>query len=105
MVADMSNRRSEPRFPADQPVLISEVDTAGGYAGAGRIVDFSASGIGFEVDFSLTAGCHVKIEWPRGIVLGEVRYCLRKSEDYYRAGLKITEVVAIAGITEQTGAA
>jgi hypothetical protein len=101
----MSNRRSEPRFSADQPVLVTVVDPADGQTGAGRIIDFSASGIGFEVDFRLPPGCRVKIEWQRGVVLGEVRYCSQKSVENFRAGLKITEVVAIAEISEHSGAA
>jgi hypothetical protein len=103
--AIMSNRRSEPRFSADQPVVVTVVDQGDGHAGAGRIVDFSASGIGFEVDFCLSPGCQVKIQWPRGVVLGEVRYCAQKSVKNFRAGLKITEVVAIAEISEHSGAA
>ncbi len=103
--AIMSNRRSEPRFSADQPVLVTIVDPAGGQTGAGRIVDFSASGIGFEVDFCLLPGNRVKVQWPRGVVVGEVRYCAQKSAKNFRAGLKITEVLAIAEISEHSGAA
>ena len=74
-------------------------------SGAGTIIDFSASGIGLEVEFSLSPGCRVKIQWPRGQVLGEVRYCREKPRGNYRAGVKITEVVELGEISEQSGAA
>jgi len=101
----MSNRRSEPRFPADQPVTVTAIGETAEQSGAGTIIDFSASGIGLEVEFSLSAGAKVRIQWPRGQVLGEVRYCLQKAPTNFRAGVKITEVVALGRITEQSGAA
>lgn len=101
----MHNRRSEPRFFADQPVTVTAIDAAHEQSGAGTIVDFSASGIGLEVEFSLCTGCRVKIQWPRGQVLGEVRYCREKPRGNFRAGVKITEVVELGEISEQSGAA
>lgn len=101
----MDNRRSEPRFPADQPVTVTVIGVIGGLSGAGRIVDFSASGIGLEIEFPVENGCKVQVQWPRGLVLGEIRYCVEKSPSNFRAGLKITEVVSIAQISEQSGAA
>ena len=105
MLPDMNNRRSEPRFSADQPVSVTLADSSDGPWGLGRIVDFSASGIGLEVDFALTTGCRIKIQWQRGLVLGEVRYCQRKAATNFRAGVKITEVVALGEISEHSGAA
>jgi len=105
MLPCMTNRRSEPRFSADQPVSVTLADSADGPWGIGRIVDFSASGIGLEVDFALSPGCKIKIQWQRGLVLGEVRYCHRKASANFRAGIKITEVVALGEISEHSGAA
>jgi len=105
MLPDMNNRRSEPRFAADQPVSVTLADSSDGPWGIGRIVDFSASGIGLEVDFAVSPGCKVKIQWQRGLVLGEVRYCQKKASSNFRAGIKITEVVALGEISEQSGAA
>jgi hypothetical protein len=105
MLPDMNNRRSEPRFSADQPVSVTIADSDDGPWGIGRIVDFSASGIGLEVDFALSPGCKIKIQWQRGLVLGEVRYCRAKSAANFRTGVKITEVVALGEISEQSGAA
>lgn len=101
----MENRRSEPRFLADQPVTVTVMNTAKEESGAGRIVDFSASGIGLEIEFSVEPGSKVRVQWPRGLVLGEIRYCLEKAPRNFRAGLMITEVVTIADISEQSGAA
>jgi hypothetical protein len=105
MIIAMNNRRSEPRFFADQPVTVTALDAAFEQSGAGTIVDYSASGIGMQVEFSLSTGCRVKIQWPRGQVLGEVRYCHKKARGSFRAGVKITEVVALGAINEQSGAA
>ena len=101
----MRNRRSEPRFFVDQPVTVTALDAAFEQSGAGTIVDYSAAGIGLKVEFSLTTGCRVKIQWPRGQVLGEVRYCDGKARSSFRVGVKITEVVALGDIAEQSGAA
>ena len=81
------------------------MDAAHEQSGAGTIVDYSASGIGLEVEFSFSTGCRVRIQWPRGQVLGEVRYCREKARSNYRAGVKITEVVELGVISEQSGAA
>src|ERR1700682_956806 len=99
----MNNRRSEPRFFADQPVTVTAIAPTAEQSGAGRIVDFSASGIGLEVEFSLSTGSKVRIQWPRGQVLGEVRYCREKVPGNFRAGVKITEVVELGEISEQSG--
>jgi len=101
----MNNRRSEPRFSADQPVSVTLADSPDGPWGIGRIVDFSASGIGLEVDFALSPGNKIRIQWQRGLVIGEVRYCHRKTPSNFRAGVKITEVVALGEISEHSGAA
>lgn len=101
----MDNRRSEPRFPANQPVTVTVLDGPVEQSGAGRIVDFSESGIGLEIEFAVETGRKVRLQWPRGLVLGEIRYCREKSPSNFRAGLKITEVVSIAEISEESGAA
>jgi hypothetical protein len=101
----MRNRRSEPRFFADQAVTVSVLDSNKGESGPGTIVDFSASGIGIHAPFQLAAGCKVEIKWPRGVVLAEVRYCRPMRPGKFRVGLKIAEVVALAGISGQSGAA
>src|ERR1700757_2491219 len=105
MTIPMNNRRSEPRFFADQSVTVTAIDATHEQSGAGTIVDYSASGIGLELEFSLSTGCRVRIQWPRGQVLGEVRYCYQKTPGSFRAGVKITEVVALGAINEQSGAA
>jgi hypothetical protein len=101
----MRNRRTEPRFFADQPVTVSVLGAAEAVSGAGRIVDFSASGIGIELEFDVPSGSRLKLQWPRGSVIAEVCYCRQKAPGNFRAGLKITEVVAIANIAEQSGVA
>jgi hypothetical protein len=101
----MNNRRSEPRFIADQPVSVRLLDSQSASTCGGMIVDFSASGIAIHIPVPVEIGCRMEIKWPRGMVIAEVRNCRRDAPDKYRIGLKIREIVAIAEFDGHTSAA
>ena len=85
---EMSNRRAELRFGADQPVLVSVVVPI-----PGRIDGMSKSGLRVTVSRLVKTGALVEVKWDRVIVVGEVRYCQKIGPRKYSIGLKIVEVV------------
>jgi|ERR1700680_1589380 hypothetical protein len=101
----MRDRRSEPRFPVDQPVVVTILDSGGREPFEGTVVDLSRSGLGVRVPYSIDLDRRVEIRWSRGTVIAEVRNCLRMSPHNYRVGLKTSEVLALAEITGRIGAA
>ena|ERR1700730_9700308 len=101
----MRDRRSEPRFPVDQPVVVTILDSGEREPFQGTVVDLSRSGLGVRVPYPIDLGCHIEIRWLRGTVIAEVRNCLQMSPYNYRVGLKTSEVRALAEIAGRIGAA
>jgi hypothetical protein len=94
----MSTRRSEPRFPADQPVTVQVTDSNDFLQSNGIITGFSMSGITLQTSSAITPDSDIKITWPRGVVSGQVRYCRKQGPKVFRVGVKITEVVGVGEI-------
>ena len=101
----MTNRRSEPRFLAEQPVTVGSLDEPSAQIVNGTIIDFSASGMGVILPFAPTCGSRLRIEWSRGAVTAEVRNCRRLRPGVYRIGLAIRELIERTGIDGQVGVA
>jgi hypothetical protein len=80
--------RTEPRFAADQPVVVSVVAPI-----PGNIDGASKSGLRVTVSRLVKAGALVEIKWDRVIVVGEVRYCQKTGPRKYAIGVKIVEIV------------
>ena len=84
----MPDRRTEPRFAADQPVVVSVVTPI-----PGKIASASKSGLQVTVSRLVKIGAVVEIRWDRVIVVGEVRYCQKIGPRKYSIGMKIMEIV------------
>jgi len=84
----MPDRRTEPRFAADQPVVVSVVTPI-----PGKIASASKSGLQVTVSRLVKIGAVVEIKWDRVIVVGEVRYCQKIGPRKYSIGVKIMEIV------------
>jgi hypothetical protein len=84
----MPDRRTEPRFGADQPVVVSVVTPI-----PGKIDSASKSGLRVTVSRLVKIGATVEIKWDRVIVVGEVRYCQKIGPRKYSIGVKIIEIV------------
>src|SRR5579864_5700159 len=96
--ACMSTRRSEPRFPADQPVTVQVTDSNDLLQSDGIITGFSMSGITLQTSSAITPDSDIKITWPRGVVSGKVRYCRKQRPKVFSVGVKITEVLGVEAI-------
>ena len=94
----MSTRRSEPRFPADQPVTVQVTDSNDLLQSDGIITGFSMSGITLQTSSAIAPDSDIKITWPRGVVSGKVRYCRKQRPKVFRVGVKITEVAGVGEI-------
>jgi hypothetical protein len=94
----MSTRRSEPRFPAEQPVTVQVTDSNGTLQSNGIITGFSMSGITLQTSSAIAPDSEIKITWSRGVVSGKVRYCRRQGPNVFSVGVKITEVIEIGSI-------
>jgi hypothetical protein len=84
----MPDRRTELRFGADQPVLVSVLAPI-----SGKIEGASKSGLRIIISVAVRTGAFIEVKWDRAIVVGRVRYCRQTGPDKYCIGLKITEVV------------
>ena len=81
------DRRKEPRYPTNEPVDV-EILRALSHT-SGVILDVSRSGLSLQLDSAVGRGAHIKIKFPkRLIIFGEVRYC-RKTGTRYHAGALI----------------
>ena len=96
--AYMSSRRSEPRYPADQPVTVQVTDSNNFLKSDGIITGFSMSGITLQTSSEIAPESDIKIIWPRGVVSGTVRYCRKQRPKVFRVGVKITEVLGVGEI-------
>jgi hypothetical protein len=83
-----SASRAEPRFGADQPVLVSVVPPI-----PGKIDEASKSGLRVTISAAVKTGAFVHVKCDHAIVIGRVRYCRQTGPDKYCVGLKITEVI------------
>jgi hypothetical protein len=84
----MPDLRTEVRFGADQPVVVSVVTPI-----PGKIDSASKSGLRVTVSRLVKIGVLVEVKWDRVIVVGEVRYCQKIGPRRYSIGLKIIEIV------------
>jgi hypothetical protein len=91
----MSDRRAEPRFAADQPVVVSVVTPI-----PGKIDSASKSGLRVTVSKLVKAGATVEIKWDRVIVVGEVRHCHKIGPRKYSIGVKIMEIVGVGKLLQ-----
>jgi hypothetical protein len=98
-MSSFTNRRSEPRFSADQPVVVSVVNPI-----PGVIEGASKSGLRVTTKVAIKKDAIVEIKWDRAIVIAKVCYC-RKAAGKYNLGLKVTEVIGGAKIRTRPDAA
>ena len=99
------NRRSEPRFSANQAVSVSRPDEPHSLPVNGEIIDYSNSGLAIIIPVEATPASRLLIEWPLGSVLAEVRNCRRLRPGAYRVGLALREIIARAEIHGDTNVA
>jgi hypothetical protein len=88
----MSERRLEPRFCADQEVVVSVLSPI-----RGVIENASKSGFRITTQVAIKKGVVIEIKWDRAAVIGTVRYC-RKAAGKYNIGLKVTEVIGFGKV-------
>lgn len=80
-------RRSEARYPAQDPAEI-EVVPGPGTPIYGTVVDVSRSGLRVAIPRHLERGQHVKITLHNTVIVGEVRHC-RAFKGGFQAGMRI----------------
>ena len=101
----MRDRRSEPRFPVDQPVVVTILDSGDREPFEGTVVDLSASGLGVRVPYPTDPGRRIEIRWSRGTVIAEVRNCHRIRPHNYRVGLKTSQAMELSEMEAEIGVA
>lgn len=83
--------RAEPRIPVD---LEAKVNIPGGETAiAGRVVNISASGLGFVLEKEVPTEEMAYVELEIGLAFGEIRHC-SKTSNGYRVGLKLDEFLS-----------
>ena len=89
-------QRREPRFRADQPVVVTVLSEAEVRLQA-RVRNASGRGLGIVTPIPLPAGAAIRIEIEDGMVLGEAIYCRSDREGYF-IGVELDQV--LVGLTE-----
>jgi hypothetical protein len=86
-----SERRSEQRYPAQEP---AELECLFGALGPiyGTILDVSRSGLRIALPRRIDRGQHVKVKLQQNVIFGEVRYC-RAVSGVFHAGIRIQDLV------------
>jgi PilZ domain len=90
------DKRREPRFQADQPVVVTILTEPQTRIEA-RVKDASGRGLGLVASVPVPAGAPVRIEIDDALVLGEAIYC-RDDDDGHFIGVELDQM--LVGLTE-----
>src|SRR5215831_5961516 len=89
------DQRREPRFQADQPVMVS-ILTEPPVRMAARVTNASGRGLGLVAPQPIPPGAAIRIELDDAIVLGESIYC-RSEQGSHIVGVELDQV--LVGLT------
>jgi len=84
-------RRREPRFAMDRPVVVTVLDGRETRRGA-QVTNASVWGIGIEMRCPVAQGALVRIEFDEAVILGEVVHCREAAGSYY-VGVKLDQAL------------
>jgi hypothetical protein len=90
------DKRREPRFEADQPVVVTVLSEPQTRMDA-RVKNASGRGLGLVTPSPVPPGAAVRIEIDDAIVLGESIYCRHDREGHF-IGVELDQV--LVGLTE-----
>jgi hypothetical protein len=88
-------RRTEARYPADEPAELEIVSCTANPI-FGTILDVSRSGLRVALPQRIDRGDQVKVKLHHNVIFGEVRYC-RPVSGAFHAGIRIQDLVRPAG--------
>jgi hypothetical protein len=86
------DKRTEVRFGANQPVIVSVAGSASSKNFPGNIAGASRSGLRIVAGTPIKVGVSVQVAWDAGTLVGEARYCRQILPDSYSIGLRIVSV-------------
>jgi hypothetical protein len=89
-------QRREPRFQADQPVMVTILSDPEVRMNA-LVKNASGRGLGLIVKTPVRPGAAIRIEIDDSMVLGEAIYCRMESEGHF-VGVELDQV--LVGLTE-----
>jgi hypothetical protein len=90
------DQRQDPRFTADQPVVVTVLGERETQYAA-RIRNASGRGLAIEMPSAVRPGTALKMEFADSIVLGEAIYC-QGGEGAYLLGVQLDQM--LCGLTE-----
>ena len=90
------DKRREPRFQADQPVIVTVLSEPPIRMDA-RVTNASGRGLGLVTPAPITPGAAIRIEMEDAFVLGEAIYC-RDDQAGHFIGVELDQV--LVGLTE-----
>ena len=86
--------RHERRFQVSEPASVFSPAVGEGVPIQVKILDVSKSGLGMMSGQMLPCGIAIQIVFEHVFVLGEVRYCVPKGEEFH-AGILVKDVLRI----------
>jgi len=88
--SSVHERRREPRYPCNDPIMV-HVSPGDGHRVPATLIDVSRSGLRLEIGVPLLKGGEIEIVLSKQIaIFGKVRHC-RRSGEKYQAGVLIQE--------------
>jgi hypothetical protein len=84
-------RRREPRFATDQPVVVTLLDGREVRRRA-QVTNVSAWGVGIEMRCPVARGALLRIEFGDSVALGEVVHCREVAGSYY-LGVRLNQAL------------
>ncbi len=90
----MMERRSEPRYPADEPAKVTILGSEPCVI-SGRVVNLSGKGMRLMLEREAPVGAPVRVDVDGTILLGEVCYCARQGNSFC-AGLELEHALTMS---------
>lgn len=86
-------RRSETRFPADDPALITILQVDSHPRLEGQVLDTAQNGMRLRLSIALEPGVLIQIRGKGAITMAEVRYCIPAGSGFH-IGARILSTMA-----------
>jgi hypothetical protein len=94
VISKNDHGRRQPRLPVCLPGSVVAFSENGSESSRGTLLDVSVSGMRLDISHPVKAGTMIFVETESVLVVGEVRYCNRRQDGGFDAGVAVTDVLS-----------